>query len=269
MKLKKIALTGAISLAALVAAAGIAGAANGNSLNKTPQLRDAQTRQQTVCNGQANCPKRDFESRGLNVLSSAGDLLGLKPKELKAELQAGKTLKDIAAAKGIDTTKFTQDLEAALTAKIDRKVQAGKINSEQATALKTKLSQRIQADIDKKWDEQKGHGFGGTGKGNIKGIHEQVQSILGIDAATLRNELQSGKSLADIAQAKGISKETLVEKIQAAITTNLDQAVADQKITADKAAKIKENLAQRIETIVTKQHVSKQPEVKADQTKTN
>lgn len=257
MTLKKFALTGVISLAAVVAATGIAGAANSNSLNKTPQFRDAQTQQQTVCNGQAKCPERGFEFKGLNVLSSAADLLGLQRQELKTELQAGKSLKDIAAAKGIDTTKFAKDLEAALNAKIDQKVQDGKINSEQAAALKTKLAQRIQADLDKKWDDRKGHGFHGAGKGNIKGIHEQVQSLLGIDAATLRTELQSGKSLADIAQAKGISKETLVEKIQAGITANLDQAVTDQKITAEKAAKIKENLAQKIETIVTRQHVPK------------
>jgi hypothetical protein len=264
MTLKKLALTGVISLAAVVAATGIAVAANGNSLNKTPQFRDAQTRQQTVCNGQAKCPERGLGFKGFNILGPAADLLGLQPKDLMTELQAGKSLKDLTSAKGIDTAKFAKDLEAALTAKIDQKVQDGKINSEQAAALKAKLAQRIQADLDKKWDELKGHGFQGAGKGNIKGIHEQVQSLLGIDAATLRTELQSGKSLADIAQAKGISKETLVEKIQAGITANLDQAVTDQKISADKAAKIKEKLAQKIETIVTRQHVPKQPEVKAD-----
>jgi hypothetical protein len=269
MKFKKFALTGVISFAAIVAAAGIAGAANGNSLNKTPQFRDAQTQQQMVCNDQAKCPARDFEFKGLNALNSAANLLGLQPQELKAELQAGKSLKEIVSAKGLDTAKFAQDLEAALTTKIDQSVQDGKINSEQAAALKTKLSQRIQADLDKKWDDWKDRRFRGAAKGNIIGIHEQVQSLLGIDAATLRTELQSGKSLADIAQAKGISKEALVEKIQAAITAKLDQAVADQKITNDKAAKIKENLTQKIETIVTKQHVPKQPEVKADQTKTN
>ncbi|HWQ73500.1 MAG TPA: hypothetical protein VN370_14425 [Desulfitobacteriaceae bacterium] len=268
MKFKNIALACVFSLAALFAAAGIAGAANGNALNKTPQLRDAQTGQPTVCNSQADCPKRGFEFKGLNVLSSAADLLGLQRQELKAELQAGKSLKDIAAAKGIDSAKFAKDLESALTVKIDKKVQDGKINSEQAAALKTKLSQQIQTDLDKKWDQWKGHGCRDA-KGKIKVIHEQVQSLLGIDAATLQNELQSGKSLADIAQAKGISKETLAAKIQAAITTNLDQAVTDQKITADKAAKIKENLPQKIEKIITKKHVSKKPAVEADQTKTS
>ncbi len=158
MKFKNIALACVFSLAALFAAAGIAGAANGNALNKTPQLRDAQTGQPTVCNSQADCPKRGFEFKGLNVLSSAADLLGLQRQELKAELQAGKSLKDIAAAKGIDSAKFAKDLESALTVKIDKKVQDGKINSEQAAALKTKLSKQIQNDLDKKWDQWKGHG---------------------------------------------------------------------------------------------------------------
>ncbi|MDD2234825.1 MAG: hypothetical protein PHZ11_07415 [Desulfitobacteriaceae bacterium] len=257
MIFKKLALTGVVSLIAVLAATGIAGAANANSLNKPPQFQDAQTRQQTVCNDQAKCPEQGFKFKGLNVLGSAADLLGLKRQELKTELQAGKSLKDIAAAKGIETAKFAKELEAALTAKIDQKMQTGRINSEQAATLKTNLAQRIQADLDKKWDEPKGHEFRGNGKGNIKGIYEQVQSLLDIDAATLRTELQSGKSLADLAQAKGISKETLVERIQAGIIAKLDQAVTDQKITADKATKIKEDLAQKIETIVTRQHVPK------------
>ncbi len=268
MKFKKIALVGVISLATVVATVGVAGAANGAlAVNKTQATQD---KHQMVCNDQTKHSARGFESKDFASLSSAAPLLGLQPQELQAELKAGKSLKDVASAKGIDNTKLAQDLEAALTAKIDQAVQNGKLMPEQATAIKAKLPQRIQALLNRKWDGQKkGPGFHGTAMGNFKGINEQVQTLLGIDAATLKTELKSGKSLADIAQAKGVAKDALVAKIKSTLEANLDQAVKDQEISADKAAKIKANLPQKIESMVTKQHVQKQSQAKADQTKTS
>ncbi len=257
MNLKKIALAGVISLAAVVATVGVAGAANG-------------AKHQTVCNDHAMHSARGCESKGFASLNSAAPLFGLQPQELKAELKAGKSLRDIASAKGIDNTQLAKDLETAITAKIDQAVQSGKLKPEQATAIKAKLAQRVQAMLDRKWDsEKKGPGFHGTAKGNFKLINEQVLTLLGIDAATLKSELKNGKSLAEIAQAKGIAKDALIATIKSALEANLDQAVKDQKIPADKAAKIKENLPQKIESMVTKQHVQKQPQAKEDQTKTS
>ena len=88
-------------------------------------------------------------------------------------------------------------------------------------------------------DEAEGPGFHGTSKENFKGINEQVQTLLGIDTAKLKTELKSGKSLADIAQAKGVTKDALVAKIKSTLEANLDQAVKGQKISADKAVKRK------------------------------
>lgn len=268
MKFKKIALVGVISLAAVVSTVGVVSAANGaKAVNQT---QATQAEYQTVCNDQAKHSARGFESKGFSPLSSVAPLLGLQPQELKAELKAGKSLRDVASAKGIDNVKLAQGLEAALTAKIDQAVQNNKLKPEQATTIKAKLPQRVQAMLDKKWDGQKkGPGFHGTAKGNFKGINEQVQTLLGIDAATLKTEIQSGKSLVDIAQAKGVSKDALVAKIKSTLEANLDQAIKDQKLSTDKAAKIKENLPQKIESMVTKQHVQKQSQAKGDQSKTS
>ncbi len=102
----------------------------------------------------------------------------------------------------------------------------------------------------------KGIAQGWGGKGFA--LMESAADLLGLEPRELKEELQSGKSLAEIAQEKGVTQDTLIEKIQAALTANLDQAVADEKITAETAAKIKENLTQRITDMVTRQHPPKQ-----------
>ncbi|HWQ89743.1 MAG TPA: hypothetical protein VN374_07210 [Desulfitobacteriaceae bacterium] len=272
MKLNKVALIGIISLVAVIAAAGIAGAAYGDKRGfRGTRLQALQTNQQITCGNTAgDCAQtrgwaaafaQGWGGKGFALLESAADLLGLEPQKLKEELRSGKTLQDLVSAQGIDKDKFVQDLVSAATAKIDQAVQNGKISSEQATEIKANLSQCVQTLLTEKWVEGKGRGnvdamMGIRGK--MPEIFEQVQALLGIDATALKTELQSGKSLAEISKDKGISQDTLIEKIQTAITANLDQAAADKKITAEAAAKIKENLTQRITDMVTRKHPPRQ-----------
>ncbi|MHB1651335.1 MAG: hypothetical protein ACYCVD_02520 [Desulfitobacteriaceae bacterium] len=115
--------------------------------------------------------------------------------------------------------------------------------------------------------DKKGPGSHGAAKGIFKGVNEQVQTLLGLDAASLKAELRSGKSLAEIAQAKGITKDTLIAQLQTFIVSNLDQAIKDQKITPNVAAKIKQGLPQKLDAMVTKQHPPKEAYAKHDKVK--
>lgn len=275
MKLPKIALAGVISLTAVLAAVGVAGAAtDAQSAGNTQQHQASFAKHQLSRKGSLTLADSDKakhftrgKGHGFPVLGAAAQLLGMQPQDLAAELKTGNSLKDVAAAKGMDSAKLAQDLQTTLSAKIDQAVQNGKLTADQATAIKSRIPQQVQAMLDRKWDgQQKGQGFRGT-KGIFKGINEQIQTLLGIDSATLKTELKNGKSLAEIAQAKNIAKDTLVAKIQSAIGANLDQAVKDQKLTSDQAAKIKANLPQKIEAMVTNQHVHPQPHAKPDQAK--
>lgn len=87
-----------------------------------------------------------------------------------------------------------------------------------------------------------------------KGNWSDLQSILGVDSATLKQELKSGKSLAEIAQAKGISPTDLAAKMQASAEARIEQALKDGKITPEMADKIKANLKTRIEKAINYKH---------------
>lgn len=72
-----------------------------------------------------------------------------------------------------------------------------------------------------------------------------------MDATQLKEQLKSGKTLAQIAQDKGIAKDKLVSDVQSIMKANLDKAVKDNKVTAGKATQIKSKLPQMIERMVT------------------
>ncbi len=73
-----------------------------------------------------------------------------------------------------------------------------------------------------------------------------IAEILGIDQATLRAELQSGKTLAEVAADNGVDAQTLIDGLIAQAQAHLDQAVADGKMTADEAAEKLANIETRI-----------------------
>lgn len=82
------------------------------------------------------------------------------------------------------------------------------------------------------------------------GLMKDAAGILKISKKTLIDELKAGKSLAEIASSKGISKQTLVTKLNASMKTHLDKAVANGKLTAAKEKKILSKSQERISKMV-------------------
>ena len=87
-------------------------------------------------------------------------------------------------------------------------------------------------------------GSPGLGRGGVS--LTTIAGALGMTEAELRTELQSGKSVADVAGAKGVSLDTVIAAIVDEQAKQLSAAVAAGRITqaqADAAlANLKENL---------------------------
>ena len=75
-----------------------------------------------------------------NGVTAAADALGLTPKELKAELKAGKSLKDVAAAQNVPYETFTAAVVAAVKTDLDAAVKAGTIKQERADKILERLT---------------------------------------------------------------------------------------------------------------------------------
>ncbi|TAL12701.1 MAG: hypothetical protein EPN99_16625 [Frankiales bacterium] len=78
-----------------------------------------------------------------------------------------------------------------------------------------------------------GHGRGGHGLGPVH--LPAAAEALGMTGAELRAAAEGGKSLADLAEEKGVPQDTLVDALVAAATERLAQAVTDGRLTQEQA----------------------------------
>ena len=105
-------------------------------------------------------------------LDAAATYLGLTQAELRTQLEAGKTLAEIA---GATTGKTVAGLESALAAaskaKLDAAVKAGKLTQAQADAIQTQMTAHLDDLVN-----GTGHGFGGTGTGTGTGADLRPQA---------------------------------------------------------------------------------------------
>lgn len=127
------------------------------------------------------------------------------------------------------------------------------INAEQADAVAAHLAENRP---------ERGEGRGGPGAPGGRGGHgaerggpgtfgrgadvDSLSTLLGLDAAAIRDQIQSGATLAEIATAQGVDPQDVIDELVAGVSEHLaagvedgklDQAEADQKLI-DAEAKI-------------------------------
>ncbi len=75
---------------------------------------------------------------------------------------------------------------------------------------------------------------------------EELAATLGLDAESLRSELQAGNSIADIAEANGVDVQVVIDELVADAMARLDEAVANGQLDAEDVADRVAELEQRI-----------------------
>jgi len=71
--------------------------------------------------------------------------------------------------------------------------------------------------------------------GQDAGCSEELTGLLGMTADELQAERLAGKSLAEIAKSKGVTVDQVVDAMMATKKANLDQLVANGKLTQEQA----------------------------------
>ena len=100
-----------------------------------------------MVNGKAGASKqRAAKSRLLNV---SARYIGLSPKALRAELKAGKSLAQVAAAHGKTAAGLKEALLKPVKARLARAVASGRVTAASAEAKLARLSSRLDALINR------------------------------------------------------------------------------------------------------------------------
>lgn len=176
--------------------------------------------------------------RGGNLLSETAEVLGMEQSEIQTQLEAGKTFADIAEGKGLTKEVFLQKLIDLETSKIEERLSEGKLTETQAAEQKEKLSDRLEKAIDSSDIGRGGHGKeNGMGHGLGRfGKTKEIAEILGMTEDELKAGLEEGKTLAELAAAKGISEDDLIQKLKDNMTAPLKEWVNEKHAAPDKKA---------------------------------
>ncbi len=92
-------------------------------------------------------------------------------------------------------------------------------------------------------------GPGGPGRGPGRGL-DAAATAIGVDQETLRSALQSGQTIAQVAQQHGVSAQRVIDAIVADQRAHLAEDVASGRLTQAKADEAAANAVERATNLV-------------------
>lgn len=187
-------------------------------------------------------------------LKAAFDLLGLDKASFIEQSESGKSLADIAADRGISRQQLIEALSSDLDTQADKLVQSQMMTQEQADQVKQELLQNMDRFVNevarkvgeppkgKELEQQKKPGL----NYNIKAAFD----LLGLDKASFIQQMESGKSLADIAADRGLSRQHLIDALSSDLDAQAAKLVQSQTLTQEQVDKEKQDLLQSIDKFI-------------------
>ena len=163
-------------------------------------------------------------------LAAASKVLGVTEAELKTELEAGKSVADVAKAKNIDLATVKAALLAEAKAHIDAEVAAGKHTAAEGAAKLAEVTSRIDTMLTTAGLPARGpHGEGGKGGHQGKGgpgkfMSASLATTLKLTQEELKTQLHSGKSLAYVAKAQSVD----IADVKAVLTSDFTAHLAEE-----------------------------------------
>ncbi len=219
-------LLGAAAFALALTGGGVAGALLG-----TPTLSGAQDGTEDTA------PSDDPGRRGHlgEGLDAAADAIGISADDLRAALEDGQSIAQVAEANGVDVQTVIDALVANGTERLEEAIEG--------------LPERMTELVEREGLPDRGRGGPGgfRGRGPIGGAGADA---LGITEDELRAAMEDGSSIADVAEVNGVELQTVIDALVADATAHLDDEVAEGDLTEEEAAERKAALEEHITAMV-------------------
>lgn len=153
-------------------------------------------------------------------------------------------LNRVARILGVTTDRLTEAFKQAGRETVQQAVQEGKLTQDQANRILQRIDQ--------------GQFFVGPffGKGgpavhfDLRRHFDALAGFLGMNTADLMNELRSGKSLAQIAQEHGKSRDDLKNFLTQQFNQAIDQLVQQGRLTQDQANNAKSRFQSNLDRLI-------------------
>ncbi|CAB4661231.1 unannotated protein [freshwater metagenome] len=165
-------------------------------------------------------------------LAEAAKALGMTEAELKTELEAGKSIADVAKAKSIDLDEVIAKLTASFKAHLDEEVASGEHTQAEADAKLAEFKTRVTEMVNKAGLPMRG---GKGGHGPQKFATATLATTLKLTEAELQTQLKSGKTLKQIAEAQNVDIADVKATLKSDFKAHLDEEVASGEHTQSEA----------------------------------
>ena len=138
----------------------------------------------------------------------------------------------LAGALGISVDEYDAAVETAQDQVVDEAVAEGWLTEEQAELLRWRMDRAPSGGMP--W---MGRGLGELGRGMPGGdsLLSVAADEMGMTLTELLTELETEKSIADVAAEKGIDTQVIVDAYLAQVREKVDEAVAEGRITQKQA----------------------------------
>jgi hypothetical protein len=192
----------------------------------------------------------------LGVLEAAASYLDTTVAELREDVRSGKTLAEIAEEEGKSVEGLQHALVDAAREKLQDRVEAGDLTQARADEILSRLSDRVDDIVAGRLPDGDGPPmFDGDGPpghplGDWLGLFEAAASYLDMTVGELREDVRSGKTLAEIAADEGKSVEGLRDALVDAAREKLQRRVDAGALPQARADAILSRLSDRIDDIV-------------------
>jgi hypothetical protein len=191
-------------LAPIVVAAAVAGGGVAGALIGVPGISSAQDAPTQTQPAPTAASQRD------GAIRAAADALGLSVKDLGKELRGGTTIADLAKEKGVDVDDLIDKMVAAAVAN-------GRDEAKARDAI-TKLVNNGRPDNLRHRPAVR-HA--------VRGELGAAAGALGMEPSALAQELKDGKTIAQVAQEKGVDVDTVIDAMVAPVKERITKFVND------------------------------------------
>ncbi|SFD78204.1 hypothetical protein SAMN05216378_1404 [Paenibacillus catalpae] len=168
-----------------------------------------------------------------------GAKLGLDDAAYEQAVKEGKSLADIAKEKGIPIQPLIDEQTEKMLASFENK----QLTEEEMSNVKKKVAMESERIFKTPLSQQqKNMGL----NLNVK----VVITMLNLDKEALVEQMNAGKSFAEIAAAEGISRQQLIDAIRADLDAQSTKFVASKQLTQEQADKQKQELLKKIDKFI-------------------
>ncbi|MCB9454225.1 MAG: hypothetical protein H6672_22555 [Anaerolineaceae bacterium] len=170
-------------------------------------------------------------SAGGSMLTTVAEQLDMTVADLVTEIQGGKTVAQIAEEKGVALDTIISAITTQSSEELAARVEAGELTQAQADARIALETANLNAEFANTLSLGRGMNYIGQSSPMLAA----VAGALSMDITDLETELQAGKTVAQVAEEKGVALDTVVAAVTAMHTAQITARVASGELTQEQA----------------------------------